>query len=55
MTGSIDDIRIWNTARTSQEVIDNFDNELSGTENSCKTLNNTVEKPDLKSVKLLPF
>ena len=31
-TGNIDEVRIWDTARTPAEILDNYDNELAGTE-----------------------
>jgi len=32
--GYIDDIRLWNDVRTAQEIADNFEKELSGTESN---------------------
>jgi hypothetical protein len=32
LRGALDELRIWNTARTQQEIIDNMDNPLTGSE-----------------------
>lgn len=32
LQGSLDELRIWNVARTQQEIIDNMDNPLTGSE-----------------------
>jgi hypothetical protein len=32
LRGALDELRIWNTARTQQEILDNMDNPLTGSE-----------------------
>ena len=36
LDATVDDIRVWNTARTSQQIADNFKNELLGTETNLQ-------------------
>ncbi|MEK6288951.1 MAG: LamG-like jellyroll fold domain-containing protein [Acidobacteriota bacterium] len=32
LQANVDDLRVWNVARTAQQILDNFKNELAGTE-----------------------
>lgn len=36
LQATLDDIRVWNTARTAQQILDNFKNELLGTETNLQ-------------------
>jgi hypothetical protein len=36
LEATVDDIRVWNTARTAQQILDNFKNELLGTETNLQ-------------------